>query len=161
MKTAIFTETQRFEFWNVLILVLVAALMFYCVKKYTAKSSTPANSTIGKAVLYACAALPVPVMILFLVMSLNTIVDNKGVSIKFSPFHSEWRTYPWDSIKSCTVKTYDPIGDYGGWGIRNGAYNVSGDKGLLLKFTNGSNLLIGTQKPEELKTIFQQLNKTQ
>lgn len=159
MEDIVFTETQRFGFWPILILAAVAALVFYCVKQYKAKEGSSTNSTLGKAVLYVCAAIPVPVTILFLVMSLNTTVNSKGVSVKFSPFDREWITYPWNTIKSCEVKTYDPVGDYGGWGMRNGAYNVSGDKGLLLKFTNGKRFLIGTQKPEEIKKIVQQLNK--
>ena len=46
--------------------------------------------------------------------------------------------------------------EYGGWGLRLGlfgngkAFNVSGDKGLQLEFTDNKKLLIGTNRPEEL-----------
>lgn len=159
MDSIIFTETQRFEFWNILLLAGVAILMFYCVKNYKSKQGSALNSTISKAVLYICAAIPVPVLILFVVMSLNTSIDAKGINVKFSPFEREWKTYSWDSIKSCELKTYSPVNDYGGWGMRNGAYNVSGDKGLLIRFTNGKHFLIGTQKPEEMKAVLEKLNK--
>ena len=47
--------------------------------------------------------------------------------------------------------------DYGGWGIRLGAYNISGNKGLKIHYTNKNSfkdsILIGTQKPEELSKI--------
>jgi hypothetical protein len=33
------------------------------------------------------------------------------------------------------------------------AFNVSGDKGLQLQFSNGKRLLIGTQMPDELTTV--------
>ena len=51
------------------------------------------------------------------------------------------------------MRSYNPIRDYGGWGIRWGtkgkAYNVSGNRGLYLEFSDGKQLLIGLQKPEE------------
>jgi hypothetical protein len=44
--------------------------------------------------------------------------------------------------------------DYGGWGIRKGrsgwAYNVSGDRGVRLTYTDGETLLIGSQRADEL-----------
>jgi hypothetical protein len=52
------------------------------------------------------------------------------------------------------VRTYRPIRDYGGWGIRYGrngkAYNVSGNRGVMLEFSHGQKLLIGSQKPGDL-----------
>ena len=44
--------------------------------------------------------------------------------------------------------------DYSGLGIRHGrkgkAYNVSGNRGVQLGLSNGKQLMIGTQRPEEL-----------
>jgi len=37
------------------------------------------------------------------------------------------------------------------------AYNVSGNKGIQLVFTNGRKLLIGTKRPEEVKEILEKL----
>jgi TATA-box binding protein (TBP) (component of TFIID and TFIIIB) len=39
------------------------------------------------------------------------------------------------------------------------AYNVSGNQGVQLFFTNGKKLLIGTQKPEEITAILKQINQ--
>ncbi|MGI4862562.1 MAG: hypothetical protein ACRYFZ_01470 [Janthinobacterium lividum] len=54
-------------------------------------------------------------------------------------------------------RTYSPLGDYGGWGIRglpsNLAYNVWGQAGLQLIFQSGNKLLLGTQQPEELRKV--------
>ena len=48
----------------------------------------------------------------------------------------------------------DGFYDYGGWGIRRGrrgwAYNVSGNRGVLLQLENEKTLLIGSQRPDEL-----------
>ena len=55
---------------------------------------------------------------------------------------------------SVYTRTYSPMREYGGWGIRFGksgkAYNIKGDEGLQLVFKNGKRLLIGSQKSQEL-----------
>jgi hypothetical protein len=58
-------------------------------------------------------------------------------------------------ISKAYARTYRPIREYGGWGVRwspsNGsAYNVSGKQGVQLELANGKRFLIGTHKPQEL-----------
>ncbi len=57
-------------------------------------------------------------------------------------------------IKHYEARTYRPIREYGGWGIRGWgnrrAYNVSGDKGVELELHNGQTIMIGSQKAEDL-----------
>ena len=151
MDTTIFTETQHFEFYHVLIIAAVGALVFFCMFKFRDKGGKPMNTLIGKAVIYTLAALPIPIAILFWIMALQTNINDSGIAVKFYPFHQEWRMYEWKDIKSCKVKKYHPVHDYGGYGVRGKAYNISGDMGLFIRFNNGSHFLIGTQKPEELE----------
>jgi hypothetical protein len=55
------------------------------------------------------------------------------------------------------------LGEYGGWGIKYGlvgagkAYSVSGMQGLQLYLKDGSRLLIGTQKSQEIQEIINKL----
>ena len=58
-------------------------------------------------------------------------------------------------IQSHAVVEYRPIADYGGWGIRAGrdgerVLNARGNRGVRLELADGSRLLIGSQRPEEL-----------
>ncbi|MBN1204590.1 MAG: hypothetical protein JXB05_06665 [Myxococcaceae bacterium] len=59
---------------------------------------------------------------------------------------------PYETIASCEARTYRPILEFGGWGVRFGwgargkAYNVSGDQGVQLVLTNGRRLLLGSRK---------------
>ncbi len=50
--------------------------------------------------------------------------------------------------------TYRAFLDYGGYGVRLGlrgwAWSVSGNQGVLVESTNGSRLMIGSQRPKEL-----------
>jgi hypothetical protein len=76
--------------------------------------------------------------------------------IQFVPFTS--RKIGFDEIKHVEARTYNPIREYGGWGIRWGfgkkrAYNISGNQGVGLTLNNGENILIGSQNPDELARI--------
>ena len=72
------------------------------------------------------------------------------------PFHLGRRRFAFDDIASCEARTYRPLLEYGGWGIRWGpsgrAYNVKGNRGVQLVLSSGKRLLVGSQKAEELAT---------
>jgi len=93
--------------------------------------------------------------LLFYKLKLITEVGPDGVHIRFFPLTRRKITF--DSITSCRARTYRPIREYGGWGIRfsrkGNAYNVSGNRGVQLEFKQGRPLLIGTQRPEELADV--------
>ncbi|PQJ76096.1 hypothetical protein BTO13_02445 [Polaribacter gangjinensis] len=83
---------------------------------------------------------------------------------QFFPFHFSDRKISWNEISKAYVRTYDPIGEFGGWGLKGGnifnkskgkAINVSGDIGIQLELKNGKKLLIGTQKEAEAKSVLQ------
>jgi hypothetical protein len=86
-------------------------------------------------------------------------VSQQGLHVRFFPFHLRPRTIDLESIESVQAVTYSPLRDYGGWGIRYGpgskAYNVSGDKGVILHFKNGKRLLLGSQRHEALAAAIQ------
>lgn len=86
---------------------------------------------------------------------LDTEVRDSGVFIRFRPFHLKWVRFKFDIIEKSEIHTYRPLKDYGGWGIRYGrtgykAYNVNGNKGILLKLKNGKTILIGSKNHELL-----------
>jgi hypothetical protein len=93
--------------------------------------------------------------LLFYSLKLITEVSPAGIYIRFFPLTS--KTIRFEAIKSCSARSYKPVREYGGWGIRFGrkgkAYNVYGDKGVQLVFTDAMPLLIGSQRSEELADI--------
>lgn len=103
-------------------------------------------------------AAAVSVIGLFAVMSLHTRIDEIGIHYRFYPFH--WRTQlvRWENIQHIEVCRYNPILEYGGWGVRytvgNGrAYNVSGDMGIYIVLSNNKKILIGTIHPYEAAEV--------
>lgn len=103
--------------------------------------------------------------IFIFVFKLQTQITSEGISVRFFPFHLKFKKYAWDEIVECYVRKYNPLMEYGGWGLRMGffgkgyALNVSGNMGLQLKFTDSKKLLIGTQKNEELEIVLLKLGK--
>jgi len=93
--------------------------------------------------------------LLFYKLKLITEVGPDGIHIRFFPLTR--RNISFDNITSCKARTYRPIREYGGWGIRfsrkGRAYNVSGNRGVQLEFQQGRPLLIGSQMSEELAKV--------
>lgn len=53
------------------------------------------------------------------------------------------------------ARTYRPLREYGGWGIRWGgkgrmAYNVSGSEGVEVELLDGRTVMVGSRRPDEL-----------
>lgn len=95
--------------------------------------------------------------LLFFYIKLETEIKSDGIYVRFFPIHLRFKFYSWDNLNKTFVRKYCPIGEFGGWGIRglgkNRAFSISGNKGIQLVTKDGSKLLIGTTKPEEVTKI--------
>jgi hypothetical protein len=64
------------------------------------------------------------------------------------------RRIPLSEVKSAKSVTYDPVRDYGGYGIRTTrrgtAYIAGGNRGVRVELVKGGALLVGSERPEEL-----------
>lgn len=81
------------------------------------------------------------------------------------PLHFKWQHIDWTEVSSVYVREYDPLTEYGGWGLKgfaaNRAYNVAGSNGLQLVLRNGKRVLVGTQCPNEIRQLLQRLSIAQ
>ncbi|MEY3630989.1 MAG: hypothetical protein RL408_543 [Bacteroidota bacterium] len=146
-----FTETQRFTQWWLWLIIIGSWLtMMYSI----ATVSPPTTSTF---MISFVVGMLLPV--LFWQMKLVTRITEEGIYVRFFPFHLKEKFYAWESLSACYVRTYSPLMEYGGWGIKysfsgNGlVYNTAGNIGLQLNFKKGEPVLIGTQKGEEIKQV--------
>ena len=103
--------------------------------------------------------------LLFVFLRLDTAIQKDGIYYRFLPFQLTYKKISWDRISKAFVRQYNPITEYGGWGLRIGlfgkgqAFNVSGNKGLQLVYDNGKKLLLGTQRPQEIEQVLKQLGR--
>jgi hypothetical protein len=154
----LFTERQRFtQPWLWVVLALTTILLLGLSVIFFWRVRIPAA-----AAALGCVTLAVIAMNgFYLAAGLSVRVDADGVHVRFPPFIR--RTFRAESIAGCESETYDPIGEFGGWGIRGTparwgwAYNVRGNRGARITFHNGYRLLIGSQRAEELVGAIQQI----
>ena len=92
------------------------------------------------------------ILALLLGMRLTTRVDRGAVSMRLGFLYST--RVPLSEILRAEAVAYRPLRDYGGWGVRGfgrrRAINVRGNRGVLLIRTDGSSLLVGSQRPRDL-----------
>ena len=88
-------------------------------------------------------------------------INDTGFYYQYFPFQFRERVIPVEEINSFEAVTYDPVKDYGGFGIRywkgGRAFTTSGDKGVKINFGNDQTILFGTQKPEELRSALESI----
>lgn len=84
---------------------------------------------------------------------LRVDVYEDRVVIRYRPFTT--RTISFDQVVSAEAVTYRPVREYGGWGIkgwsrRKVAYNMAGNRGVLITLTDARTVLIGSACAEDL-----------
>ncbi len=163
-STPHFREVQRFTqiwLWALILPATLgpAALLLYGMVQQLALGRPWGSKPMADAALWvfgpAMIALCMGVVLMLAASRLITEVRDRGLFIRFVPFHLRFHRIPLEDVTDCRTVTYHPIAEYGGWGIRmtfkGKAYNVTGNRGVRLDFTNHRHLLIGSQHPEELE----------
>lgn len=101
--------------------------------------------------------IPLAIAVVMYMIRLDTQVGQAGIRYRFFPL-TGWRTIPWDKIQRATVQTYPFVGygirwDFDGW-----YYNINGQWGLHIDRGTGKCLVIGTQRPEELRQFLSNIH---
>lgn len=163
----LFSEKQRFtQWWFWLALVLINGVLIFGMVQQLAFAQPFGNKPISDSGLLIVAGSLLILDALLFFTQLQTRISENGIDVRLFPFHFKYKHFNWPDIENAYVRQYSPISEYGGWGLRYSlsqkgkAYNISGNLGLQLEFRDGKKLLIGTKKPEELKAILQQLEKS-
>jgi len=164
-----FHETQRFRQRWIWLIVIAGLLPSVGITGYGVWRQVVMGQPFGDrpasnpSLLFAFVlVLVVAVGVVALLRSarLDVSVNDREIFIRFRPFHIKGRRIALSEIAEARVRTYRPIAEYGGWGIRMGfsgmAYNVSGNEGVQLVLTNGKRVLIGSQRSGELEKAIEQ-----
>lgn len=162
----LFSEKQRFgQKWIWAILIGANLIFFYGVFYQVFQRKSFGDNSMTNMQLLIASGLMLLFTLAVLTLKLETYIKKDGIYVRFFPFHLTLKKYSWDNIQRFSVRQYDPITEYGGWGFRFGfltkgmAFNVSGNKGIQLVLKNGSRLLIGTNKPDEASETLKKLEQ--
>lgn len=162
----VFNEMQRFNLWWVHLINMVVILpLFYMGYQWFITKEAVGNVAINDhgaqlAVIFSALLLP----IILYSIKLRTTIDERGIFYQFIPLQFSKKMIPWNDMKHCEVRTYNPLKEFGGWGlrisIRNGrAYNIKGNQGIQIILKTGKKILIGTQNEREAQEIIQRYCK--
>lgn len=96
-----------------------------------------------------------------------------GLVVEVRDGHLHYRWLPFvkrrlhgSDIASVEIRTYRPVRDYGGWGIKYGggergwSYTTGGDKGVFITCVDGKCFLLGTEDPEGLSRAIEEIMGT-
>lgn len=157
MYSRIFKEEQTYRgTWLIYLVVMLElpTLVIVGVLAFTDESNKQ-EGIIALAAVFCVMAL---VMGLLLNIKLETRIDEKGIHYKYFPFF-KWRLIEKSQIRQAKVESFNPLMDHGGWGIKGNkttkAYTVIGDAGLSIDLGEKKKILIGTQKPKELREFIE------
>lgn len=158
---AIYREEQNFGWWVYLLLALVSSvglwIAFVGIRGPAgATTSWSLNLPLGLAL-----GLLLPGSLLVGVLRMTTEVTPHQCHVWFGWIPTISHSIALETVKSVEVVQYRPILDCGGWGLRRcrGGIRVlsaRGNRAVKLVLTDGSRLLIGSQRPTELAEAINQ-----
>ena len=159
MERVLFTEEQRFTqkwLWVLLIGATLISIVPTIIGIYSQEilKKPWGNNPAETGILYLILLFELVIMggIILLIYKIRLKVEIKTESLWFSfpPLARKWKCIKKEEIARFETRTYRPVAEYGGWGIKgsnkNKAYNISGNVGLQLYLKNGRKILFGTQE---------------
>ena len=162
----LFSEQQKFkQWWLWLILLGLNGIFIFGIYKQLILKEPFGDKPMSDIGLFIGLSGMLLLTLLFWNFKLQTIIKHDGIYVRFFPIHIAYRKYTWDKLIKTYVREYNPITEYGGWGLRYGlfgkgkALNVSGNVGLQLVTVHNYRLLIGTNKPEAMKEILNKIGQ--
>jgi len=141
MKQVQIEEVQKLDtVWPLVAVAVPMAINWVLYFVFYERELTPFYASMGTS--FALA-------LLLYYSRLTTRWDGLKLSILFRPFHFKPVMIEGKDILSAEICPYNPIRQFGGWGIRSSrkygkAYSVYGSTGIQLTLRNGQKVLVGT-----------------
>ncbi len=152
-QSVVFKEVQRFRQWWLWLLIGLTAfptLLVLLYQLWAGDNSEASNTTLVVLIL----AVPVPVLLLFLLLRLTIIIDASGIRYGWNIIPGRLNRLGWSDIESGRLIKYGFVGYGYRISRKHGiVYNVSGSRGLQLVRKNGSKILLGTSRPQEMDSV--------
>ena len=183
-----FYEYQRLKRWLILLIFVPVNTVFItgCIMQIGLGNYWGNNPMLDE-VLIILTIFMLLLMVIMLFANMRTFVDKDGIHIRMwlLPFYTKSKSFLWEDISEIAIRKYSPVREFGGWGIRIGsfnfglnlgkikfpatrgiksgfksiAYTMAGNTGIQFVFQNKKQILIGTNRPEELSETLRRLGK--
>lgn len=153
--SAIYREEQRFGWWVYALLLMIMTLAWSAFQGFGPIHPPVFVRHPRMFVVGVTTGLVFPVGFVVGVLRMTTLVMLTDVRVWFGFIPTYRRVIPIASITRVEIVQYRPILDYWGWGISQGKDNervlsARGNRGVRLYLFDGSRILIGSQRSEEL-----------
>ena len=153
MKT--FQEKQFLNRWWLLMFILAIIVIVVGTAYYATREADETTALIVSAI---SLAITIPIVFGLLYLRLDTRIDSHGITAYFKPFSFTKKSFAWKDISESYVREYDPLKEFGGWGLRGlgqrwKSYNIYGNMGIQIIKKDGTKFLLGTQRPKAAKEI--------
>ncbi|QDV37014.1 hypothetical protein [Tautonia plasticadhaerens] len=159
---AIYREEQWFSRWIYAALAgVVAVTIGYFARTYDPAIGLGGWSRFREWPLLVAIGLSLPPMLVVGLLKMTTEVHPGDLRLWFGLLPTYRHVVPLAEIRAVEPVRYRPMADCGGWGIRrcrNGerVFTARGDRAVRVTLQDGSTLLIGSQRPEELARTLEQ-----
>lgn len=152
-----YQESQKFTqlwFWG--ILAFSASVIFY--RFWEEHSPTQFRDLTVRSV--APIILFSLVLVFLLLLRLDVLIDQNGISYKWFPFRMKYKTIRWEEIESLQIRRFSPIAEFGGYGLRytfkTTAYIVSGNDGIEIRIKGRKRkFVLGISDPVRLEGVLE------
>ena len=161
-RDSLFHEVQHFrQLWLWALVLAIAALSIWGAVQQLLLGTPFGNNPAPDSIMILLVIIfGVVFPLVFYFINLTTEVHQDGLYYRFFPFHLRFRCIALEDMAEHEVRKYSAMRDYGGWGIRYGKmgkiYNVSGNRGVLVRLASGDNIMFGSQRPEDFATAIKQ-----
>lgn len=156
----VFKEAQKFtQVWVILLFLLLNSFFLYGIYQQFILKIPFGDNPMPNSVLILSTVGFIALTLFFFSMKLKTTINETGIYYQFYPIQLKAKKINWSALKYASIVTFNPILDYGGWGIKHNSYTVKGRIGIQLVLKSGKKLLIGTQKEQNAIRILKTYQK--
>jgi len=159
----LFHEAQRFRQWRLRILLALppAFFWFLLIWQVWLGHAWGKHPMSNAGVIFLLVVLSLLYLRLVTVRLDIAVFDEKVRVALRGAFWRRWISG--NTIQAAKAVSYNAVRDYGGYGIRSGrlgrAYIAGGSRGVLLKLAGGEQVLLGSNRPDELAAVILRIRK--
>jgi hypothetical protein len=163
INPVLFEENQRFREIEFFILLGILQLIFlWGLTQQVILHKTWGHERTPDEILIAINLFLLALLLLFNSINLKTVITEKHILFKMTPFHIKDKILDWTEVKDVKVIKYDGMKEYSRYQLgfkssNSRIYTVVGFYGIRIILNNEKKILIGTHREKEIAQIINDL----